>query len=57
MIKQEKIDENNYILKIDKCSLNDSGTYSVEVQNEAGEAKSSGEVILYFIIVYFNIII
>ncbi|CAG9533738.1 unnamed protein product [Cercopithifilaria johnstoni] len=44
MIKEEKIDENNYVLKIEGCTLNDSGTYSVEVQNEAGQAKSSGEI-------------
>ncbi|KAL3997510.1 Immunoglobulin I-set domain family protein [Acanthocheilonema viteae] len=43
-VKEEKIDENNYVLKIEKCTLNDSGTYSVEVQNEAGQAKSSGEI-------------
>lgn len=46
LVKEEKIDENKYVLKIEKCTLNDSGTYSVEVQNEAGQAKSSGEVIL-----------
>lgn len=40
----EKIDDNNYVLKIEKCGLEDSGTYSVEVENEAGKAKSSGEV-------------
>uniref|UniRef100_A0A1I7VN34 Immunoglobulin I-set domain-containing protein n=1 Tax=Loa loa TaxID=7209 RepID=A0A1I7VN34_LOALO len=43
-VKAEKIDENNYILKIEKCTLNDSGTYSVEVQNEAGQVKSLGEI-------------
>lgn len=46
-VKTEKIDENNYVLKIEKCASDDSGTYSVEVQNEAGQAKSSGEVIIY----------
>uniref|UniRef100_A0A0R3RFL5 Muscle M-line assembly protein unc-89 n=1 Tax=Elaeophora elaphi TaxID=1147741 RepID=A0A0R3RFL5_9BILA len=45
-VKEEKIDENNYILTIDKCTLDDSGTYLVEVQNEAGQAKSSGEIIV-----------
>lgn len=43
-MRTEKIDENNYVMKIEKCTLNDSGTYSVEVQNEAGQATSSGEV-------------
>ncbi|EJW71868.1 hypothetical protein WUBG_17227, partial [Wuchereria bancrofti] len=42
-VKTEKIDDNNYVLKVEKCTLDDSGTYSVEVQNEAGQAKSSGE--------------
>ncbi|MCP9264251.1 Immunoglobulin I-set domain protein [Dirofilaria immitis] len=43
-VKMETIDENNYILKIEESNLDDSGTYSIEVQNEAGQAKSSGEI-------------
>nr|CRZ24661.1 BMA-UNC-89, isoform b [Brugia malayi] len=45
-VKTDKIDDNNYVLKVEKCTLDDSGTYSVEVQNEAGQAKSSGEIIV-----------
>uniref|UniRef100_A0A9J2P3W7 Immunoglobulin I-set domain protein n=1 Tax=Ascaris lumbricoides TaxID=6252 RepID=A0A9J2P3W7_ASCLU len=43
-VKIKKIDENNYVLTVEKSTLEDSGTYSVEIENEAGKAKSSGEI-------------
>ncbi|VDK28467.1 unnamed protein product [Gongylonema pulchrum] len=30
----EKIDDNNYVLKIEKCALDDSGTYSITVEEQ-----------------------
>ncbi|VDN04253.1 unnamed protein product [Thelazia callipaeda] len=44
MIEISKADDNHYLLKIEKCGLDDSGMYSVEVANEAGQAKSAGEI-------------
>lgn len=43
-MKIQMIDDNNYILTFEKVTLNDSGSYTVEIENEAGKAKSSGEV-------------
>lgn len=51
-VKIKKIDENNYVLTVEKSTLEDSGTYSVEIENEAGKAKSSGEVLLFLFFVF-----
>ncbi|KHN78733.1 Muscle M-line assembly protein unc-89 [Toxocara canis] len=44
LVKIKKVDDNNYTLTVEKSTVEDSGTYSVEIENEAGKAKSSGEV-------------
>ncbi|KAK0423255.1 hypothetical protein QR680_008049 [Steinernema hermaphroditum] len=43
-VKLTKVDDNNYTLKIDKSEVADSGTYQVEIENDAGKAKSIGDV-------------
>ncbi|TKR95914.1 hypothetical protein L596_010016 [Steinernema carpocapsae] len=43
-VKLNKIDDNNYSLTIDKSEVADSGTYQVEIENDAGKAKTIGDV-------------
>ncbi|KIH46991.1 immunoglobulin I-set domain protein, partial [Ancylostoma duodenale] len=43
-VKISKIDDNHYTLEIKKCALEDTGEYKVEVENDAGKAKSSGKL-------------
>lgn len=43
-IKIDKIDDNTYRLTIPNASPEDAGNYSVEIENEAGKAKSQGNV-------------
>uniref|UniRef100_A0A1I7XHZ6 Immunoglobulin I-set domain protein n=1 Tax=Heterorhabditis bacteriophora TaxID=37862 RepID=A0A1I7XHZ6_HETBA len=43
-IKINKINDNNFILEIPTSVLDDTGEYSVEVENEAGVATSTGKV-------------
>uniref|UniRef100_A0A914WDR8 Muscle M-line assembly protein unc-89 n=1 Tax=Plectus sambesii TaxID=2011161 RepID=A0A914WDR8_9BILA len=45
-IKIDKIDDNTYRLTIPSASPEDAGAYTVEIENEAGKAKSQGAVVV-----------
>ncbi|KAI1702784.1 immunoglobulin domain-containing protein [Ditylenchus destructor] len=45
-IRVEKIDDNHYKLIIPKALVDDSGDYAVEIENDAGKAKSAAKVIV-----------
>uniref|UniRef100_A0A0K0DG20 Muscle M-line assembly protein unc-89 n=1 Tax=Angiostrongylus cantonensis TaxID=6313 RepID=A0A0K0DG20_ANGCA len=43
-VKMTKVDDNRYVLEIPKCALGDTGSYKVEVENDAGKASSTGKL-------------
>ncbi|VDM52411.1 unnamed protein product, partial [Angiostrongylus costaricensis] len=43
-VKMTKVDDNRYVLEIPKCALGDTGSYKVEVENDAGKANSTGKL-------------
>uniref|UniRef100_A0A915E306 Ig-like domain-containing protein n=1 Tax=Ditylenchus dipsaci TaxID=166011 RepID=A0A915E306_9BILA len=45
-IRAEKIDDNHYKLIIPKALIDDSGDYAVEIENDAGKAKSAAKIVV-----------